>query len=863
MKFLQIATFYDSYLLEFYKNNKHLANTSYEEQFSSLLKDGFGASHMIAPYLVKLGYDSRLIITNCQPAQFQWATENSLSFNQEKWFYEIVINQIETFRPDILYILDPINFDSKFIRSLTWKPSLILGWRAASIPHGIDWTEFDAILSNLSSCQKQALTLGAKSTEIFFPGFPVYIADAVQNVQKEKDVVFSGQCGGEHKKRIDYLNAVAKAPLGITGEFSIGFFISANPQLLPAGIAMNNYGARWGLEMYRMLKKGRIVINIHLDIARDENRANNMRLFETTGVGSFLLTDYLNHIDDYFEPGKEIDTFKNQSELIEKIYYYLSHSEEREAIASRGQQRCLRDYSMTKKSEEFDMIIQKHLKQKVKGTFVSEPQLFELPKEEDPYDIAYKWGWENSQLRELVFLCYKTPNFAENARRFYISGEFHEAVRILSELGKKPGKNIRVLDFGCGNGIASYSLSRIGYSVVGVDSSLGEIAGINAAKKIQGLDGVNFELVHSTGEKIDFPENSFDVIWIREALHHIKNLSDFLTEIKRILKPDGILCCLRDVVIWNENQREHFFATHPFNHITKDEGCYYLKEYLSAFEKAGLLMEKTLYPSTSIINTYPNTPKPGISFDENKARQRQEGYDLFSFFARKPQGEEFKIEIFQDLQGVNISIGKDVQIIGFKNILIGEGSCIADYVWLNVCVRDEKVRMKIGKCVLIGRQSVISTAGYLEIGDYCVLAPRVFVSDADHVFDDIYQPVLQQGTTNNRSVIIEENCWLGMQSIVTGNLTVGRGSVVAANAVVTKDVPPFSIMAGVPAKVIKMYNFVTKEWERIKDEAHIEQILKIRESVGMPDREEYKRILNKNATLKHIDPIVAGKGINI
>src|SRR5512140_1804472 len=117
----------------------------------------------------------------------------------------------------------------------------------------------------------------------------------------------------------------------------------------------------------------------------------------------------------------------------------------------------------------------------------------------------------------------------------------------------------------------------------------------------------------------------------------------------------------------------------------------------------------------------------------------------------------------------NVTFGFFVQVIGMRNVQIGEGSCIGDSVWLNVCIRDEKVRMKIGKCVLVGRQSMISTGGYLEIGDHCVLAPRVYVSDADHVFTDIYQPILQQGATLGRSIIVEENCWIGINVVVTGN----------------------------------------------------------------------------------------------
>ncbi|HEY9642512.1 MAG TPA: methyltransferase domain-containing protein [Coleofasciculaceae cyanobacterium] len=256
---------------------------------------------------------------------------------------------------------------------------------------------------------------------------------------------------------------------------------------------------------------------------------------------------------------------------------------------------------------------------------------------QDPYDIAYQWGWDTSELHDLVYLCYKTPNFVENARRYHQSEEFQEVVAILSELGKKPEIGVHVLDFGCGNGIASYALNRMGYAVTGVDSSLGEIAGLNAARKIQNLDNSNFNLIHSTGENLDFPDEVFDVVWIREALHHIKDLDGFLLEIKRVLKPNGILCCLRDVVIWNEDQRKFFFDTHPFHPITQDEGCYYLEEYLNAFKRTRLQIERILYPGNSVINTYPNPVDPNFIFDEFQARSRLEAYDLFSFFMRKTE----------------------------------------------------------------------------------------------------------------------------------------------------------------------------------------------------------------------------------
>jgi ubiquinone/menaquinone biosynthesis C-methylase UbiE len=254
---------------------------------------------------------------------------------------------------------------------------------------------------------------------------------------------------------------------------------------------------------------------------------------------------------------------------------------------------------------------------------------------EEPYDTAFRWGWETPEFKELVYLCYKTPNFIENAHRYWDSPEFKAATRILAELDKKPGPQTKILDFGCGNGIASYALARAGYQVIGMDSSKGELVGINAAKKIQGLDGVHFELQHSTGEKMSFPDNIFDVVWMREVLHHINDLKCFLSKIEHILKPSGILCCLRDHVIWNEDQYKDFFITHPFHHITKDENCHYLCEYLTAFQEANLIIERVYHPYSTIINTYPSPYRSEITFDENSAKLRLKGNDIYSFFVRK------------------------------------------------------------------------------------------------------------------------------------------------------------------------------------------------------------------------------------
>jgi ubiquinone/menaquinone biosynthesis C-methylase UbiE len=183
LKFLQIHTFYTHYLNQFYQNNPQLKHASFHTQIDALIADGFSGIHIFPPYMKKLNYDTQLIVANNIYSQLQWLAENncpSINPKDQHFIFKTVKDQIEKFQPDILYLSEPIAFDSKFIRTLSWKPSLIIGWRAANIPETTDWSEFDIILSNLSSLRNVALKLGARNSEHFFPGFPAHLYDIVK-----------------------------------------------------------------------------------------------------------------------------------------------------------------------------------------------------------------------------------------------------------------------------------------------------------------------------------------------------------------------------------------------------------------------------------------------------------------------------------------------------------------------------------------------------------------------------------------------------------------------------------------------------------------------------------------------------------
>jgi acetyltransferase-like isoleucine patch superfamily enzyme len=111
--------------------------------------------------------------------------------------------------------------------------------------------------------------------------------------------------------------------------------------------------------------------------------------------------------------------------------------------------------------------------------------------------------------------------------------------------------------------------------------------------------------------------------------------------------------------------------------------------------------------------------------------------------------------------------------------------------------------IKIGCDCLMGEYSVIRGQGGVQIGDRVYTSPFTQIIAVNHVFDDPNRPFVDQGITAE-GIVIEDDVWLGAGAIVTDGVRIGRGAVIAAGAVVTQDVPPHTVVGGVPAKPIKV-----------------------------------------------------------
>jgi acetyltransferase-like isoleucine patch superfamily enzyme len=110
--------------------------------------------------------------------------------------------------------------------------------------------------------------------------------------------------------------------------------------------------------------------------------------------------------------------------------------------------------------------------------------------------------------------------------------------------------------------------------------------------------------------------------------------------------------------------------------------------------------------------------------------------------------------------------------------------------------------IRIGKDVLIGEMNVLRGQGGITIGDRVYTSPLVQILAINHVYDDPARPLIDQGITAE-GIVIDDDAWIGAGAIITDGVRIGKGAVVAAGAVVTADVPPHTVVGGVPARILR------------------------------------------------------------
>ncbi len=155
---------------------------------------------------------------------------------------------------------------------------------------------------------------------------------------------------------------------------------------------------------------------------------------------------------------------------------------------------------------------------------------------------------------------------------------------------------------------------------------------------------------------------------------------------------------------------------------------------------------------------------------------------------------------FQVQAGKNVYIGKHCALKGKSNIVLDDGVTVRPYaqIWSGGGT------VRIGRGPEIGERCRISIANSLEIGEKVLLSPNVYITDCDHEYRNIDVPVIEQGIVQKgQAVSIGDGSYIGINTVIVGNVKIGKHCVIGANSVVTKDVPDYSVAVGIPARVIK------------------------------------------------------------
>lgn len=160
-------------------------------------------------------------------------------------------------------------------------------------------------------------------------------------------------------------------------------------------------------------------------------------------------------------------------------------------------------------------------------------------------------------------------------------------------------------------------------------------------------------------------------------------------------------------------------------------------------------------------------------------------------------------------KGKNSVIYRTVRkdITPFNKFEIGEKSVIESFCVINNAVGD----------IIIGSRSRMGIGGVLigpvEIGNNVLIAQNVVISGLDHKYEEIERTILEQGVCFSK-IDISDDVWIGANSVITRGVKIGKHSIIAAGSVVTKNVGEYTVVGGVPAKIIRYYDVQEEMWIR-------------------------------------------------
>jgi spore maturation protein CgeB len=391
MRILVLNTDYPRFLNALYRENEGLEEATYREQMAVRNATLFGGADFYSRNFIAHGHASEELHINNRWIQHAWARENGLDispppsprddgivarpdlkarakellrpvlgpltkpfrhYRMPAWEATVMLAQIKALCPDVILNQEITYIDDQSLLPLRERGIGIVGQLASPLAARESYSAYDMIISSLPNlvAHFRSKHVRAEFNRLAFE--PSVLDTLGPQPPRDIDLSFVGSLSPEHHTRIRMLEFIAsKAPLKVWGN---------GIERLPPSSPLHAYYQceAWGRDMFNVLRRSRITLNRHIDMA--ESWANNMRLYEATGMGAMLLTDAKRNLAEIFRPGIEVATYTTDEDCVAQIRRYLADEPARAAIAAAGQKRALEDQTYYNRTGEIIELIRQY-----------------------------------------------------------------------------------------------------------------------------------------------------------------------------------------------------------------------------------------------------------------------------------------------------------------------------------------------------------------------------------------------------------------------------------------------------------------------------------------------------------------------
>ncbi|NQU09151.1 glycosyltransferase [bacterium] len=391
MRFLILNTDYPAFLQHLYAEHPGLAKQGYDQQLQARNDSLFGVADFYSHNLRALGHEAWDIHVNNPPLQQSWAREHgcpsgatrSAADHARSWLqgvrraaartplrrlkpalrsllrrlapppaisFEILAAQIRHYRPDVLLNHDLGQIGGRFLTEMRPHYRLLVGQIASPVPERAHLRGYDLMLSSLPNLVGDFRQHGLRAELLRF-AFEPRILERVPVGERPVPVSFVGSLSTDHRARAAWLEQLCRrVDLAVWGHG-----VTNTP---PAAWVRRRYrGTAWGVDMYQVLARSQITLNYHSGVAA--TFANNMRLFEATGMGALLVTDWKQNLPELFVSGREVVAYRSADECAELVAHYLARPGERDALARAGQERTLHEHTYLRRMAELANLVRR------------------------------------------------------------------------------------------------------------------------------------------------------------------------------------------------------------------------------------------------------------------------------------------------------------------------------------------------------------------------------------------------------------------------------------------------------------------------------------------------------------------------